>query len=368
MADPRMQKLADILVNYSTKVKPGDWVMVWPNTVALPLAREVYRCVLWAGGHPALRLDDDDLNEVFMAEASDEQLQWVSPVTSVSVSQVNVMIRLNAAHNTRVLMGVDPAKSRTRQVARREIMEIYHKRAATKDLRWVTTQYPCHAHAQEADMSLHEYEDFIYHATFADQPDPVERWQAVHDRQQHWVDWLKGKREVRVQGPNVDLTLSIAERSFINSDGENNMPSGEIYTSPVEDSAAGWIRFTYPAVRLGRAVEDVSLEFKAGKVVAARAEKNAEYLNTMLDSDEVPASSVSLPSAQTTPSSASPRTCCSMRKSAGPSTLPWAAVFQKPVGSTSRPSTGIWYVICAQTARSTSTASSSIKMVSSRSR
>jgi len=286
MADPRMQSLADILVNYSTKVKPGDWVMVWPNTVALPLAREVYRCVLWAGGHPALRLDDDDLNEVFMAEASDEQLQWVSPVTSVSVSQVNVMIRLNAAHNTRVLMGVDPAKSRTRQVARREIMEIYHKRAATKDLRWVTTQYPCHAHAQEADMSLHEYEDFIYHATFADQPDPVERWQAVHDRQQHWVDWLKGKREVRVQGPNVDLTLSIAERSFINSDGENNMPSGEIYTSPVEDSAAGWIRFTYPAVRLGRAVEDVSLEFKAGKVVAARAEKNAEYLNTMLDSDE----------------------------------------------------------------------------------
>ncbi len=286
MADPRMQKLADILVNYSTKVKPGDWVMVWPNTVALPLAREVYRCVLHAGGNPSLRLDDDDLNEVFMAEASDEQLQWVSPVTSVSVSQVNVMIRLNAAHNTRVLMGVDPAKSRTHQAARREIMEIYHKRAASKDLRWVTTQYPCHAHAQEADMSLHEYEDFIYHATFADQSDPVARWQAVHDQQRHWVDWLKGKREVRVQGPNVDLTLSIAERSFINSDGENNMPSGEIYTSPVEDSAAGWIRFTYPAVRQGRAVEDVSLEFKAGKVVAADAEKNAEYLNTMLDSDE----------------------------------------------------------------------------------
>jgi aminopeptidase len=286
MADPRMQKLADILVNYSTKVKPGDWVMVWSNTVALPLAREVYRCVLRAGGHPTLRLDDDDLNEVFMAEASEEQLQWMSPVTSVSVSQVNAMIRLNAAHNTRVLMGIDPTRSRTYQAARRELMEIYLERAAKKDLRWVTTQFPCQAHAQEADMSLHEYEDFIYQATFADQPDPVARWLAVHDKQQHWVDWLKGKREVRVQGPNVGLTLSIAERSFINSDGENNMPSGEIYTSPVEDSAAGWIRFSYPAVRQGRAVEDVSLEFKAGKVVVADAEKNAEYLNTMLDIDE----------------------------------------------------------------------------------
>lgn len=286
MADPRMQKLADILVNYSTKVKPGDWVMVWSNTVALPLAREVYRYVLRAGGNPTLQLDDDDLKEVFMTEASDEQLQWMSPVTLGTVSQVNAMIRLNAAHNTRVLMGVDPVKSRTYQLARRDLMKIYHERAASKELRWVTTQYPCQAHAQEADMSLHEYEDFIYHATYADQPDPVARWQAVHDQQQHWVDWLKGKREVRVQGPSVDLTLSVAERSFVNSDGKNNMPSGEIFTSPVEDSAAGWIRFTYPAVRMGRAVEGVSLEFKDGKVVAADAEKSVDYLNTMLDSDE----------------------------------------------------------------------------------
>ncbi len=286
MADPRMQKLADILVNYSTKVKTGDWVLVWPNTVALPLAREVYRCVLRAGGHPTMRLADDDLDEVFMTEASDEQLQWMSPVTQATVSQVNAIIRLNAAHNTRALMGVDPVKSRTRQAARRELMEIYDKRAASKELRWVTTQYPCQAHAQEAGMSLREYEDFIYRATFADQPDPVASWQAVHDRQQHWVDWLKGKREVHVRGPNVDLTLSIVERSFINSDGQNNMPSGEIFTSPVEDSAKGWIRFTYPAVRMGRAVEGVSLEFQNGKVVAASAEKNPEYLNTMLDSDE----------------------------------------------------------------------------------
>ncbi len=285
MPDPRMQQLAEILVNYSTKVQPGDWVMVWTNTIALPLAREVYRSVLRAGGHPTTRLDDDDLNEVFMTEASDDQLQWMSPVTMGTVSQVNAIIRLRAAANTRVLMGVDPAKSRTYQAGRRELMEIYKKRASSKDLRWVTTQFPCQAHAQEADMSLREYEDFIYQATFADQPDPIARWQAVHDNQQHWVDWLMGKQEVRVQGPNVDLTLSVAGRIFKNSSGENNMPSGEIFTSPVEDSVEGWIRFTYPAVRMGRAVEGVSLEFKAGKVVAANADKNAGYLNTMLDSD-----------------------------------------------------------------------------------
>ena len=159
------------------------------------------------------------------------------------------------------------------------------QRAAAGQLRWALTQYPCPAYAQEADMSLREYEDFVYAATFADQPDPIKCWRDIHDSQQRLVDWLKGKRQVTVRGPHIDMALSIAGRTFINSDGKRNMPSGEIFTGPVEDSVEGWVRFTYPAIRLGVEVEGVELEFKAGKVVAARARKNEAFLLSQLDSD-----------------------------------------------------------------------------------
>jgi aminopeptidase len=159
-------------------------------------------------------------------------------------------------------------------------------RSATGDLRWVLTQFPCSAYAQEADMSLEEFEDFVYHATFADQDDPVAHWLEIRDTQQRLVDWLKGKNRVEVRGPNIDLKLSIKGRTFINSAGKRNMPSGEIYTGPVENSVNGWVRFTYPAVREGREVEGVEFKFEDGRVVEAKAKKNAAYLQSQLDSDK----------------------------------------------------------------------------------
>src|SRR5690606_6820496 len=178
-----------------------------------------------------------------------------------------------------------PKRQQVMQNARRHLSKIYRDRSAAGTHRWTLTQFPTPAYAQEADMSLADYEDFIYAATYADQEDPVACWQQVHDTQQRLVDWRKGKDQVVVRGPNVDLTLSIAGRTFINSDGKRNMPSGEIFTGPVEDSVNGWIRFTYPAIRGGREVEGVEFEFKDGKVVNARASKNEEYLVGQLDSD-----------------------------------------------------------------------------------
>lgn len=134
-------------------------------------------------------------------------------------------------------------------------------------------------------MSLREYEDFVYSACFCDQEDPVARWQEVHERQERLIAWLKGKREVRISGPNADLTLSIEGRTFINSDGHHNMPCGEIFTAPVEDSARGWVRFTYPAITGGREVEGIELWFEDGRVVRATARKNEEYLLQMLEAD-----------------------------------------------------------------------------------
>jgi aminopeptidase len=285
MADPRMEKLAEILVQYSTGVRPGEWVLVRGHVLALPLVDEVVRCVLRAGGNPTVQLNSEQLEETILREANDEQLGWVSPVEQLLDERIDVSIGVRAAHNTRALTGVDPRRQRLQQAARRDSMRTSMQRAAAGGLRWVVTQYPCSAYAQDADMSLGEYEDFVYAATFADQPDPVACWRAVHDSQQRLVDWLKGKQQLAVRGPNIDLRLSIAGRTFVNSDGKRNMPSGEIFTGPVEDSVNGWVRFTYPAIRGGREVEGVELEFVDGKVVKARASKNEDYLLSQLDSD-----------------------------------------------------------------------------------
>lgn len=285
MIDPRVEKLAEILVRYSTEVQPGDWVLIRGTVESMPLVEETMRQVLRAGGHPTLQLSTDALSEIKLREASDEQLSWVAPTETLIANEVDVRIGIRGAQNTRALTQVDPRRQQLSQNARREIAQTLRTRAAAGSHRWALTQFPTHADAQEADMSLTDYADFIFGATFADQADPVACWQEVHDMQQRLVDWLADKKEVVVRGPNVDLTLSIAGRTFINSDGKRNMPSGEIFTSPVEDSVNGWIHFTYPGIRGGREVDGVAFRFEDGKVVDATAQKNQEYLLSQLDSD-----------------------------------------------------------------------------------
>jgi aminopeptidase len=285
MADANVEKLAAILVNYCTQVKPGDWVLVRGHVAAMPLVEETLRQVVRAGGNATLQLESDELAEIVLSEAGTDQLGWISPLDEIMAEKLDVRIVINAATNTRSLTGVEPKRQQIYQSARRKFSHTFMERSAAGNHRWVLTNYPCPAFAQEADMSLAEYERFVYGATFADQPDPVAAWQGIHDMQQRLVDWLVGKDQVVVRGPHVDLTLSIAGRTFINSDGKRNMPSGEIFTGPVEDSINGWIRFTYPALRGGREVEGVELGFENGKVVRATAAKNEEYLISQLDSD-----------------------------------------------------------------------------------
>ena len=285
MFDPRIAKLADTLVNYSTEVQPGEWVHIRSGTEAMPLLTEVVHYVVRAGGHPTIELTSDDLDEAFLTHASQEQLEWVSPLNEVYAEKIDVRIAIRSASNTRSLTGIAPDKQRIFQSSQRPMRKRWMERTAEGTHRWVGTLFPCAAYAQEADMSLRDYEDFVYAATFADQPDPVKCWTDIHDMQQRLVDWLVGKEQVVVRGPHIDMTLSIKDRIWINSDGKRNMPSGEIFTGPVEDSVNGSVKFTYPAIRDSREVEGIELQFRDGKVVSARADKNEEYLLSQLDSD-----------------------------------------------------------------------------------
>jgi aminopeptidase len=286
MSDRRIHNLAKVMVEYSTRVQPKDRVGIIAQPEASPLILEIYRQVLQAGGYPYLLLKPEGRDYIFFTEANDDQLQHINQMERMIREEFEVMIYLYSALNTKELNTIDPSRQKTWVQARRPMIEKYVERSASGDLRWVLTMYPTSGYAQDASMSLQELADYIYSTTYADTDDPIAKWQAIHDQQQKLVDWMDGKDKVVVKGPNIDLSLSVKGRKFINSDGTHNMPSGEIYTSPVEDSVEGWVRYTYPAIYLGREVEGIELKFEKGKVVEASAEKNEAFLLQMLDSDE----------------------------------------------------------------------------------
>ncbi len=285
MSDPRTAKLADVLVNYSTKVQPGEWVGILGDVAALPLLREVYSAVVKAGGNPTLLLSDEAMRREFYRYANDEQMNWLDPTMSLYLDKADVYIRVNAPTNTRAMSNIDPKRVRQVASAQGGWLETRMRRASEGSFKWVGTLFPTEALAQDAGMSLEEYEDFVYSATYANHADPVADWQAMGAMQQQKIDWLKGKKHIKCVGPNIDLELSIDGRTFINACGERNMPDGEIFTGPVEDSVQGWVRFSYPSIKDGRAVEGIELKFVDGRVEEATSKTNQDLLFAQLDAD-----------------------------------------------------------------------------------
>jgi aminopeptidase len=286
MADPRVEAVARILVDYSVDVQPGEFVLIGGVPEGAPLILATYQRVLERGGHPWLRLGLDEANEIFYKYASDEQLDFVPQVLHELFEEIDARINIWTETNTKALSNIDPSKQSRNQAAYRPLSERFLERAAKKELKWASTAYPTHAFAQDAEMSLREFEDFVYDAARVHEPDPIAAWKATSAQQQRMIDWLSDKDQIRLVAPDTDLTLSVKGRSWVNCDGRENFPDGEIFTGPVEDSVNGHVRFTFPACTAGREVEDVRLWFENGKVVKATAAKNEEFLTTMLDIDE----------------------------------------------------------------------------------
>ena len=285
MSDLRRRRLADLLVNYSTAVQAGDWVGILGDFGSLPILRDVFEAVVEAGGNPSLHISDDQMQRYFLRHASDEQMQWLDPSAKLYTEQADVYIRVGAPENTRAMSSVSAERIRAQRAAQSPILQTRLERSAKGEFRWVGALYPTQASAQEANMSLEEYADFVYGACFCDRENPAAAWRELSRMQQHKVDYLAGKDRVALHGPNIELELSIKDRVFINSDGRRNMPSGEIFTGPVEDSVNGWVRFSYPAIVGGRAVSGIELRFVDGKVTEASAEQNEDLLLAQLDTD-----------------------------------------------------------------------------------
>jgi len=284
--DARVEKLAQVLVQYSVSIRPNDKVYLQGSSLAEPLLKALLIEVLRAGGHPFVRAQLPGTEEIFYRYASDDQLQHVAPATRLLYETYDAMITVWSAANTKELTNVAPQKLVLAQRASREIFQTFTRRTAAGELRWVGTLFPTSAFAQDAEMGLAEYEDFVYNACLSDSADPVSHWQRLSAWQQTLVDWLKGRETLRVEAPDVDLRMGISGRTFVNCDGKRNMPDGEIFTGPVEDSVEGHVRFSYPTVYQGRRLDGVHVWFKNGKVVKATADKGEDFLQRTLDVDE----------------------------------------------------------------------------------
>jgi aminopeptidase len=287
MPDPRVERLAQVLVDYSVEVRPEQRVALLGSPLAEPLLRAVYARVLERGAFPHLMLTLPGLDPLYLSRATEAQLDYVSPFLETVYTQFDRLISVNGIANTRELSGVDPARQARRRQALAKLQERFFERTAAGEMMWVGTQFPTDALAQDAEMSLADYEDFVYGACHVGGAgEPVAHWQAVHAEQQRLIEWLRPRRQVAVRGPNADLTLSIEGRTFVNASGKRNMPDGEIFTGPVEDSVDGWVRFSYPAIAFGREIEGIELRFESGRVVSATAQKNQDFLLSALDTDE----------------------------------------------------------------------------------
>src|SRR5579859_4072493 len=286
MSDPRIRRWAEVLVHYSVGVQPGDLFIINSAPVAAPLVKEVYREALRVGAHPHVQISLPALQEVFLGEANEQQLAYISPMEELVMNRFNATLSIMASENTRALANADPKKQAIRTKAGHSLQETFMRRQATGDLKWSLTLYPTNAYAQDAGMSLGDFIEFVYDACFLNDDDPVARWKALGAEQQHLVDWLKGKDQIHVVAKDTDLRLSVKDRIFINADGQKNFPDGEFFTGPVEDSVNGHIRFTLPAMFQGRPVEGVRLRFEAGQVVEATADVGQDLLEQMLDIDE----------------------------------------------------------------------------------
>ncbi len=256
MHDPRVEKLAQLLVNYSVAVRPCDRVAIMAPDIARPLSDAIFVETLKAGGYPlAVAMQT---SELLFKYGSKEQIEYVHQTLAHITEEYEVRISVLADENTRALSRIDPQKAAWHSAARRHLLKTMMQRSASGALRWTIAPYPTNAMAQDADMSLEDYTDFIFEACLPDLNDPVGYWQALSEKHEYIINWLSGKKTVHITAPETDIRFNIAGRTWENCDGRKNMPDGEVFTGPVEDSAEGHVYFSYPAIHGGREVTGCS--------------------------------------------------------------------------------------------------------------
>ncbi len=277
------EKYAELLVHYSLELKKGDKLLISSTYLAEPLIKEVYREALDAGAHPETQITINELPRVFYDHAGDAQLRYASPMYLHAVKTYDALLTIRAPFNVKELQSVDPEKKKKAAIAQTRIKKLFMKRASTGELRWTLCEFPTDAQAQECSLSRREYEDLVFSACFLYSERPSAEWQKVRISQQHIVDFLNARSSIRFVGRGTDLSFATRGRRWINSDGRHNMPSGEVFTSPEEESVQGHVTFSFPGIFMGQEIEEILLHVERGEVVKWKAKKGGQLLERVLD-------------------------------------------------------------------------------------
>ena len=287
MRDPRVARLGELIVSYSLDLRPGQVLRIDAAPVGTPLAVELYRAALAVGAHPYVNVELERLPELLLEEGTDEQLDFVSPIGFVELEALDAIVTVWSESNTRALSRADANRHQRLIAAEQELVKQRWQRIAAGELSWCGVLFPSDAHAQDAQMSFEEYERFVFRACHVeDANDAIAHWRSTSEEQRRRADELAQVRELRVVGPGTDLRVGVEGRRWASADGRQNMPDGEVYTSPLETTTEGEICFSFPALFRGREVTDVRLRFDGGAVVEAEAASGREYLDALLQLDE----------------------------------------------------------------------------------
>src|SRR3954468_12120911 len=273
-------RFADLLAGYCLEVSAGQQVLVRSTTLAAPLLLELQRAILERDAWPVFRVELPGQAAGFYAHAQEWMLDDFPGLALREAKECDATVGIQAPENTRALAGVDPARIARMSRGRREVREQMLKK------RWCSTLWPTEALAQQAGMSLREFSAFVARALFLDRDDPVASWRSLGAFQDQLIDRLRPAREVRIEAEGTDVTLDVKGRTWVNSDGKRNMPSGEVFTGPHETSATGRIFFGVPSSPAGVDVGNVTLVFRDGEVVEAHAERGEAYLRQALGTDD----------------------------------------------------------------------------------
>ena len=277
--DNILTKYAQLIVNYCLDTQAGDKILVKSTTQAEPLVREIYRAGLQAGAIVETILSFREQQRILNKFGSDDALAYITPSYKEAIYHYDGYVNILAPFNLREDGDLLPERQQIRKMALQSISETYSQRTASRSLKRNLCLYPTLANAQQAGMSLEAYQQFVFEACYLHTKDPEKEWLEVRKKQQQIVDFLNGVNTVRYLNDQTDITFSTNGRTWINSDGQTNMPSGEVYTSPVEDSVNGHIHFTFPSIYGGHLIEGVSLYVDHGEITKWSAKRGQSFLD-----------------------------------------------------------------------------------------
>ena len=287
MADPRLARLGELIVGYSLGLQPGKVLRIDSPYAGVPLAVEVYRAGLRAGALPYVNVELEHLPEILVRDGSEEQLEFIPPAALGEIDMLDAIATIWAEGNTRALTGSQPDRHQRLLAAARTVTNRRWERISSGEMTWSGVLCPTPAHAQDAEMSVSDYESFVFRACHVDgEDDAVAHWQSTAADLAARAEELGSARELRVVGPDTDLRVVVEGRKWEAADGHHNMPDGEVYTSPLEMETEGEIRFSFPALFQGREVDDIRLRFERGVVVSAEAARGGEFLDAVLGLDD----------------------------------------------------------------------------------